>query len=81
MFAYCFYISIEQLSHLLSVEPHRVLLHPYFQPDAAVGLVEDDFAVLCQRLVFFHTSFFLFCGCRIHVAKIQQKPLFVKGFA
>ena len=48
VFGYCSSLSAEQHRHLCLCEPHRFLLHPHLQPDAAVGLVEDDFTVLSQ---------------------------------
>ena len=46
-------VSIEQCGHLLAVQPHCFLLHPHLEPDAVVGLVEDDFAVLSQVVILF----------------------------
>jgi len=53
MFANCLDVSIEQRGHLLSIQPHCFLLHPHLEPDAVVGLVEDDFAVLSQVDILF----------------------------
>jgi hypothetical protein len=41
------FCGLKELGHLRLCKPHGFLLHPYLQPDAAVGLVEDDFAAGC----------------------------------
>ena len=65
----------EQHRHLCLREPYSVLLHSYFQPDAAVGLVEDDFAVLCQRFVFFHNGcFFVLRLLNLCPQRYNKKP-------
>lgn len=50
MFANGLDISVKQCCNLLTFQPHRLLLHPHLQADAAVGLVEDDNIWRCLGL-------------------------------
>jgi hypothetical protein len=62
----------EKHCHLRLREPHRLLLHSHLQPDAAVWLVEDDFAsvsgdlpVLSYYIVLVHAIKILFFKFKI----------------
>ncbi len=44
MFAYGFYVSAEESSHLLPIQPYSIILNSYFQPDCFIGLVHHDLA-------------------------------------
>ena len=49
MLAYCFNITPKQQSHLLTINPNGIILHPHLKAYGLVGLVEHNLTFICRQ--------------------------------